>query len=187
VNFERLSAGQKLSEACLSLPHLKTLHPEGINIIPDGMKTFYSQVVTKYSTYRRFKDISKKFQSSLYHDFNVIYSFVPCSPDLVLLEEELNLVYKMLSMPLFGPLTSSEATELTQLGVSVLYAAFLVIQYFYGGTTSPVSEEDYTLGVGIVSQAIWTEKRIACILKEDTALPQSVSSFTSSDEDISGE
>lgn len=77
-------------------------------------------------------------------------------------------------MPLFGPLTTTEATELTQLGVSALYAAFLVIHHFYGGTAFTYAGDDYTLGVGIVSQAIWAEKRIASILKNDTSLSRSV-------------
>ena len=98
-------------------------------------------------------------------------------------------------MPLFSPLASSDAQHLTLLGISTIYSAFIVIQNFYGSSThaqtltvacagsappvssSCLSEEDYNIGIGIVSQAIWTQKRIAYILKEDMALPQSVSFF----------
>ncbi len=117
-----------------------------------------------------------------------------CSPDMSTLSEELNLVYRLLSMPLFSPLVSSDAQHLTLLGIATLYSSFIVIQYFYGSSaqlqpqaltaatpgpgsasTSNLSEEDYNIGIGIVSQAIWTQKRIAYILREDIALPQSVS------------
>jgi hypothetical protein len=165
--FQSIRAGQCFVEICLALPNLRNYYSDSVSLQSDSIRNLYSKIATKNP--------------------NV---------EMIAVSEELNLVYRLLSMPLFAPLTSADAYKLTQLGVGAMYAAFAVIMHFYGNVSTSnqqscgsqnqqssslasvsmsnlsVSENEYETGVLIVSEAIWTQKRVISILKQDTGLPQ---------------
>lgn len=149
--FRSLKASQKFVSLCLTLPNLKLLFPEKINLQSESIRSFYTKRIVK----------------------------VP--HDLLALAEELSFVYRLLEMSLFAPIASEDANELVSLGVATINAAFYAIHYMYHPSSSSQSQahsvsstthspsqqqEHHHLGMTVVAQSIWTQKRIKSILKE---------------------
>jgi hypothetical protein len=103
----------------------------------------------------------------------------------------MNLIYQLLQVQQFAPLTALDAQKLCQLGMAVMTAATATANHLYGShsppqgpstmvsTTSSSSglvgnEPELHTGTVIVAQALWTQQTIIRILQDDTALLQTV-------------